>query len=414
MKTRFFAENDLSDVLREMYARARQDVETTEEDYLLNVSENDFTAHLVSKYTASPPRLSEPVMLEPKDVDVDISNHPIYGAARGVGSQVRGYRVDIHIPFAGNKELFSYKPSTWGLTYPEGEILQDQSGQEYVELTYSNPGLLNPADVKMLLEHDLQSIRQNLKSIEVQCNGFNSQLEAAIRQFIRVRKDRILTNRKAALNIGLPLKRRANAVQTYIVPDIKRKPEIQRPTVNQKNFVPEPVLIEQEYENILAIIRNMVSVMERSPKAFINMGEEDRRSHFLVQLNGQYQGRATGETFNFQGKTDILIREDDRNVFISECKIWTGEAGLLEGIDQILGYLHWRDTKTALLIFNRNKSFSEVLGKVKSTVQGHACCKKLLKQLSESEWRFLFRNPDDANRELQLAVLCFDVPKEAG
>lgn len=40
----------------------------------------------------------------------------------------------------------------------------------------------------------------------------------------------------------------------------------------------------EEYENILEIIRNMVQVMERSPKAFENMGEEDLRTHFLVQL----------------------------------------------------------------------------------------------------------------------------------
>lgn len=84
---------------------------------------------------------------------------------------------------------------------------------------------------------------------------------------------------------------------------------------------------------------------ERSPKAFEQMGEEDLRSHFLVQLNGQYEGRATGETFNFQGKTDILIREGDRNVFIAECKFWHGEKQLLETIDQLLSYLSWRDTK---------------------------------------------------------------------
>jgi hypothetical protein len=41
------------------------------------------------------------------------------------------------------------------------------------------------------------------------------------------------------------------------------------------------------------------------------MREEDLRQHFLVQLNGQYEGQATGETFNFQGKTDILIRAEE-------------------------------------------------------------------------------------------------------
>lgn len=31
-------------------------------------------------------------------------------------------------------------------------------------------------------------------------------------------------------------------------------------------------------------------------------GEEDLRTHFLAQLNAQYEGQATGETFNFQGR----------------------------------------------------------------------------------------------------------------
>jgi len=175
--------------------------------------------------------------------------------------------------------------------------------------------------------------------------------------------------------------------------------------------VPEPALDEKEYEHILSIIRNMVHVIERSPKAFAHMGEEDLRSHFLVQLNGQYQGRATGETFNYEGKTDILIREGDRNVFIAECKIWKGEAELLKAIDQILGYLHWRDTKAALLVFNRNKAFSDVLAKVPTAIQGHANYKKLIRQVSETEWRLLFSSKDDPNRELQLAVMLFDVPK---
>lgn len=108
----------------------------------------------------------------------------------------------------------------------------------------------------------------------------------------------------------------------------------------------------------------MVRVMEQSPKAFETMGEEDLRTHFLVQLNAQYEGRATGETFNFQGKTDILIRVDGRNVFVAECKFWGGEKQFLETIDQLLSYLSWRDTKAAVLIFNRNVNFSEVLREI--------------------------------------------------
>ena len=78
----------------------------------------------------------------------------------------------------------------------------------------------------------------------------------------------------------------------------------------------------------------MTLVMERSPSAFAKMEEEHIRFHYLVQLNGQYDGAAVGEAFNFQGKTDILVRHQNHNLFIAECKFWSGPKGLKETVDQ--------------------------------------------------------------------------------
>ncbi len=41
-----------------------------------------------------------------------------------------------------------------------------------------------------------------------------------------------------------------------------------------------------------------------------------------MMVNTHYRGQATGETFNKSGKTDILVRDGDRNVFVAECKWW--------------------------------------------------------------------------------------------
>jgi hypothetical protein len=166
----------------------------------------------------------------------------------------------------------------------------------------------------------------------------------------------------------------------------------------------------KEYEQILSIISNMVTVMERSPKAFVKMDEEDLRQHFLVQLNGQYEGQATGETFNFEGKTDILIRADGRNIFIAECKFWKGAEAFKATIDQLLGYASWRDTKVAIILFNRNKNLSAVLDQIPSTIASHPNFKKQVDYKSETGFRFTLRQRDDPNREVLLTVLVFDVP----
>ena len=153
--------------------------------------------------------------------------------------------------------------------------------------------------------------------------------------------------------IGLPMKKRAGVPTTYSVPVTRRVPRIEQIKISGV-FKPEPALADEDYQEILRIMSNMVQVMELSPHAFLEMDEESLRTHFLVQLNGAFSGQATGETFNFQGKTDILIRVEGRNVFIAECKFWKGDKAFIATLDQLLSYLSWRDTKAAVLVFNRN------------------------------------------------------------
>jgi hypothetical protein len=175
-----------------------------------------------------------------------------------------------------------------------------------------------------------------------------------------------------------------------------------------------PALSHSDYEEILRIMKNMALVMERSPRAFADMEEEMLRWHFLVQLNGAYEGQATGETFNFKGKTDVLIRVDDRNVFIAECKFWKGEKAFLETIDQlVVKYLSWRDTKAAVIVFNRNANFSGVLAKIQEIVPNHPNYKRQVGRLDESTFRYVFAQPNDPNREITLTVLAFDIPSGA-
>ena len=150
--------------------------------------------------------------------------------------------------------------------------------------------------------------------------------------------------------------------------------------------------------------------MECSPGAFGTLGEEDLRSHFLVQLNGHYEGDATAETFNFGGKTDILIRVEGRPIFIAECKLWDGPKKLIDAVDQLLGYVSWRDTKTALFVFNRRRDFTKVLGKIDAAVREHPNFLRAVEYASESGFRYALHHGDDRERELILTVLAFEVP----
>jgi len=224
---------------------------------------------------------------------------------------------------------------------------------------------------------------------------------------LTARKNNILKARNISASLGYPMHRREGAPTTYISPVVRRRIPVKLATIEA--FNPEPVLAEDVYENILSIIENMSFVMERSPSVFSRMPEEVLRDHYLVQLNGQYDS-ATGETFNAAGKTDILVKDGTANIFIAECKIWRGAKTITEALDQLLCYLTWRDTKAALLVFSRNKDFTNMLQSMWETVESHGQLKRGPSTESETRRRYIFARADDANREIILTVMAFPIP----
>ncbi|MEY9109330.1 hypothetical protein ABH999_005526 [Bradyrhizobium yuanmingense] len=257
----------------------------------------------------------------------------------------------------------------------------------------------------------LDDIERYLSWQRSSAGPFNERLKLRLREAIEARKAKVLRDRNSVANLGFKLKGRADAPRTYVAPVTRKKiVPVTPPKTAQAPFKPEPVLDDASYNDILKIIENMTLVMERSPSAFASMGEEDIRQHFLVQLNGQFEGAASGETFNFTGKTDILIRVEGRNIFIAECKFWSGPKAFTETIDQLLGYLSWRDTKAAVIIFSRNKDFSSVLKTIEETADAHPHKKRGPTKEGDSRLRYIFGNPADHNREVFLTIKAFNVP----
>ena len=255
-----------------------------------------------------------------------------------------------------------------------------------------------------------QQLEEHLAWIRKDVDAFNLNLPSHADNAIESRRNRILNNQNRAASLGIPLKARADNTKTYAEPSIKRKVTPTLPPATSLPYEPEPILDDENYDHILNVIQNMALVMERSPSAFKTMKEEDLRQHFLVQLNGQFEGIATGETFNVSGKTDILLRVNSRNIFIAECKYWNGQKHYKETIDQLLGYTAWRDTKTAILIFNRGTNMSTVLSGITRETEKHLNYKRMIDWKHESGFRYVFHQNGDVNREMILTVLVFSVP----
>jgi len=311
----------------------------------------------------------------------------------------------VRVPFDGESELFYARANTSTLNPPRAVIEKNE-----LVLRYDSP-VDQPLNVRPLVDRAFADIEQHLGWQRAMIDAHNAALPAAVEQAIQQRRARLLAQSQRAEALGIPIKRRADAPKTYAVPTVRRKAVPTLPPATTAQFKPEPEWAMEQYEQALKIMQDMALVMERSPEAFKSMDEEALRQHFLVQLNGQFEGRATGETFNMSGKTDILLREGDRNVFIAECKFWKGPKVFGDAIDQLMGYATWRDGKAAILVFNRGTDTSTVLSGIDATAKAHSNFKRTLNWPHESGFRYVFCSSGDINREIALTVLVFHVPK---
>ena len=159
-------------------------------------------------------------------------------------------------------------------------------------------------------------------------------------------------------------------------------------------------------------MRSMSLVIERNPHAFSGANEEIIRTHFLLQLNGHYEGGATGETFNAAGKTDILIRVKGRNIFIAECKFWKGAKDFNKAIDQLLSYLAWQDTKCALIVFNKNRDSSSVLKKMHEVMEFRSEYRCTVSHDPNGDSKYIFVKGTDPGREINITTQLYDIPQK--
>jgi hypothetical protein len=192
--------------------------------------------------------------------------------------------------------------------------------------------------------------------------------------------------------------------------DARKAVEALKKWLPQSDAVRPRLLGDNEYEVVLKTLRDSSMALERNPQSFRDADEETIRDHLIVPLNGLFHGQATAETFNGNGKTDILLRSEGKNVFIAECKFWNGPAAFDEAVDQLFNYLTWRDCKCAILVFNRNRDSTAVERKMHEGVCQRAEYRRTICFESRNRGQYILAKSSDPEQEITLTTLLFDVP----
>jgi len=319
--------------------------------------------------------------------------------------------VTWRLPYSGSRDLWN--------TVPNGK---------YLTVTTTDP--LGPVKVGGL-DHLLLSVRatgreqweirndreQILDALTTKVGWVNEQV-VAYNTKLRERVTERLLRRVEMAEYGQALDA-ASDVPLYQAPATEQVPIPLERTIllpPQTNTAEssghlDPVLAQAMYEHVVQTIEQMTVAMERTPKEAAALGEEGIRNLILFVLNANYRGAAAGEVFNGAGKTDILLRWDNGNAFIGECKNWHGPKAVQEAIDQMLGYVTWRDTKAALILFIPQKNATDKIRKAKQEFRDHETFQSESEDGTDTRADFVLRSKEDEDRLISVALIAVVLPE---
>jgi len=101
------------------------------------------------------------------------------------------------------------------------------------------------------------------------------------------------------------------------------------------------------------------------------------------------------------------------SIFIAECKIWQGQHVINEALDQILGYLTWRDAYGVVLLFSRNKGFSGVLDSIPLAIKESPSLRGEVLEIDKHHWFARHFLPEDERQTVEIHYLVYNVYAEA-
>jgi len=359
---------------------------------------------LIDKATIEPIEIQEPRPSEPRETTRQRNNH------WGESYNQKVYEISVRIPFTGNKDLFYSMPSTSTVVYLEkGVSINANSIDATIVLEELDANKFNSS-----VSQIIGALKTNLPRIHSEIKPWNDNLESHIRQALEQRKGVIAKKHNFMEQIGLSVNSNSD---NYLVPNPVTKKKIPKPvsetsSTEKRELV--PVLQEKVYNDIKEVIYNVGQAIERKPSLYTGKQEEDLRDVFLLFMETRYDSTSgVGEAFNKKGKTDILLKyaKDGTNLFVAECKFWKGQKSLFKAIDQLLGYLTHRDSKTALMIFVDQKELQRVIETANNEIVNHQYFKKYIKESHNTSFSYEMTLPDDSKKVIQMELMFFHFPK---
>ncbi|SKF92783.1 Uncharacterised protein [Mycobacteroides abscessus subsp. massiliense] len=315
---------------------------------------------------------------------------------------VQGKQVDILFPYTGSGELWQYQASTFSISgWP---LLDVDTAASHIVLTIKGE-ILDPSTFPDHVAKTLTTLREVASWVNRDLEQWTTMLRQELTNIIKPRFTNIAGLADVDAAHGIPI-HRSGTDREIPVPLVRKPIPIDTAAASRTSTSgsrsPEHVLESAIFTDIVDTIEKTARAMERTPTAS-QLPEESLRNLLLIVLNANYEA-LRGEVFNGAGKTDLLLPWEGGNAFIGECKIWTGPKNFTSAVDQLLGYVTWRDTKAALIIFFKNRNPSALIESAYTTLSEHPHFISG-KRKTETHWDCMIRAAADDQRVVTLALL---------
>ncbi len=337
------------------------ELDKQKQDYLLQVDPEEYLAYLISYVSWQPLEWDESQMT----IERFSGKEDRYDRFDRRWVSVDAQRFRMRIPCAPHRQRADYlklMPSSMRL---DGEPEWKFEGNVLV----------------LEVEATEEAVRSTLEKVKFWLGGRNEDIEKGnrelpqrVRSVWEVRRRRLEEQRGAAdqvlqkLNISLYRDPNARVRPVEVKPRALSLP-IERPKPKASAGLS---LRREDVVALVDFIEQYARQFEVAPQTYARLVEEELRNLVVSMLNANYPGSATAETFNKLGKTDIRLRVDEGNVLIAECKMWSGVKAYTDGLDQLFGYLTWRQNYGVFMTFSKNKSLSAVVDQAREAIQGHS------------------------------------------
>ena len=403
---RAFGEISSYEFFNSLIEGMQKEINSLSKEYVLNVDEKEYNDYLIQRHS-----------LEPLNVNFDSETfeEPTKGKEllqdpfRGDHYEAEVYNFHIQYSFTGAASIFRLHPSTFVIT---GEEIFVNSSMGTVGFSFKMTQL-NAEKFRQEKDQRRSRAFANLNHANNDVHKWNQELPTKAKALFSNIKNKYINENSFFKEIKLKTSTATSNV--FSAPTLIKKTVTQPKISDKHEFTSEPAMAMSIYKEIISIIYSSGKNMEQKPALYIGKDEEGLRDQFLFVLESKYDGTTvTGETFNRNGKTDIILKyQDGTNLFIAECKIWHGSNEFHNAISQLFDrYLTWRDSKVALLLFVKNNKFSSVIDTIRSEAKNHPYFLKENGNSGESSFSYIFSLPQDKDRHVYLEIMAFHYDKK--